>query len=216
MPEQETAQRPARERRGLRFKTKLILVLIGLAALGLSFVLGAVLSHRDAAPVITSELLGQQLANVRELSTVEYHYTNMGKFENQVDFYGWKVPFTTKSFIVAYDGVIKAGVDLSGLETQVSGQRITISLPAPVILSHEIDEDSIEVFDQTHNIFNPIEITDYTGFTADQKDAIEEKAVGNGLLTAAAERAEGAVKGLLSALPGTEEYEISVRVAPAA
>ena len=143
------------------------------------------LSHRDAAPVITSELLGQQLANVRELSTVEYHYTNMGKFENQVDFYGWKVPFTTKSFIVAYDGVIKAGVDLSGLETQVSGQRITISLPAPVILSHEIDEDSIEVFDQTHNIFNPIEITDYTGFTADQKDAIEEKAVGNGLLTAA-------------------------------
>ena len=87
------------------------------------------LSHRDAAPVITSELLGQQLANVRELSTVEYHYTNMGKFENQVDFYGWKVPFTTKSFIVAYDGVIKAGVDLSGLETQVSGQRITISLP---------------------------------------------------------------------------------------
>ena len=40
--------------------------------------------------------------------------------------------------------------------------------------------------------------------------------MGNGLLTAAAERAEGAVKGLLSALPGTEEYEISVRVAPAA
>ena len=37
-----------------------------------------------------------------------YYYTNMGRFENQVDFYGWKVPFTTKSFIVSYDGVIKA------------------------------------------------------------------------------------------------------------
>lgn len=53
---------------------------------------GAVLSRRSAEPVITSDLIGQQLEAVSELATVEYHYTNMGKFENQVDFYGWKVP----------------------------------------------------------------------------------------------------------------------------
>ena len=133
-----------------------------------------------------------------------------------MDFYGWKVPFTTKSFIVAYDGLIKAGVDLSGVEVQVQGEKIAVSLPAPVILSHEIDEKSIEVFDQTHNIFNPIEITDYTGFTADQKSAIEDKAVENGLLTAAAQRAEEAVKGLLSALPELDGYTVSVELAPQA
>ena len=214
MPVQDSTERPVR--RKLRLKTKLALIAALLAALAVSFVLGAVLTHRDAAPVITSELLGQQLSSIRELSTVEYHYTNMGKFENQVDFYGWKVPFTTKSFIVAYDGLIKAGVDLSDVEIQVQGEKISISLPAPVILSHEIDEESIEVFDQTHNIFNPIEITDYTGFTADQKSALENKAIENGLLTAAAQRAEEAVEGLLSALPGLDGYTVSVEVAPQA
>ncbi len=213
MPVQDSTERPVR--RKLRLKTKLALIAALLAALAVSFVLGAVLTHRDAAPVITSELLGQQLSSIRELSTVEYHYTNMGKFENQVDFYGWKVPFTTKSFIVAYDGLIKAGVDLSDVEIQVQGEKISISLPAPAILSHEIEE-SIEVFDQTHNIFNPIEITDYTGFTADQKSALENKAIENGLLTAAAQRAEEAVEGLLSALPGLDGYTVSVEVAPQA
>ena len=106
MPVQDSTEHPVR--RKLRLKTKLTLIAALLAALAASFVLGAVLTHRDSTPVITSELLGQQLSSIRELSTVEYHYTNMGKFENQVDFYGWKVPFTTKSFIVAYDGLIKA------------------------------------------------------------------------------------------------------------
>ena len=84
-----------------------------------------------------------------------------------------------------------------------------------MILSHEIDEDSIEVFDQTHNIFNLSRSRTTPASPPTRRMPIQEKAVGNGLLTAAAERAEDAVKGLLSALPGTEEMKISVRVAPA-
>lgn len=212
MPMRE--QREAK--RGLGLRGRLILILIAAAALTAAFLLGGILSRRETEPVITSELLGQQLADIQELSTVEYHYTNMGKFEDQVDFYGWKVPFTTKSFIVAYDGTIKAGTDLSGMDIQVSGDQISVTLPAPEILSHEIDEDSIQVYDQTHNIFNQIEISDYTGFTADQKSGVEEKAIGNGLLTAAKERSEAAVEHLLSRVPGVEGYTISVTTEKAA
>lgn len=195
--------------KGPRFR--LIYLVLLLALLAGSFVLGAVLTHQeDAAPVITADLLGQELRDVQELATVEYHYTNMGRFENQKDFYGWKVPFTTKSFIVAYDGVIKAGVDLSGLQCSVSGQSITVTLPQAKILSHEMDEDSLEVYDETHNIFNPIEIEDYTSFTADQKTSIENRAVENGLLTAAAQRAESSIRSLISLLPGAEEYTVTV------
>ncbi len=43
-------------------------------------------------------------------------------------------------------------------------------------------EDSLEVYDETRNLFNPITIEDYTGFTADQKQSIEAKATENGLL----------------------------------
>ena len=193
-----------------RLKRKLMGVLALVVLLAVAFGAGAVLSRRSAEPVITSDLIGQQLEAVSELATVEYHYTNMGKFENQVDFYGWKVPFTTKSFIVAYDGVIKAGVDLSEMKIEVSGKTITVTMPEAKVLSHEMDEEGLEVYDETHNIFNPIEIEDYTQFTADQKESIEARALDNGLLTSAAQRAENTVRGLIEALPGMEEYTLTI------
>ena len=200
----------------LELKRKLTLAGVLAAVLLAAFFLGAAWSGRESEPVITSDLLGQQLQAAQELVSVEYHYTNMGKFENQVDFYGWKVPFTTKSFIVSYDGVIKAGVDLSTARVQVdeATQTITITLPEGQILSHEIPEESIEVFDETHNLFNPITIEDYSGFQADQQGVMEEKALQAGLLTQAQDQAEAAVTGLLTPLLD-EGQALEVRTAEA-
>ena len=197
-------------RRFGKLKRRAILVLILIAVVAGAFFLGGVMAGRNSQPQITSALLGQRLNAIQELATQEYHYTNMGRFQNQLDFYGWKVPFTTKSFIVAYDGVIKAGVDLSELQVEVSGKTISVTLPEGKILSHDIDEDSLEVFDETKNIFNPIQIEDYTGFTADQKASMEERAISEGLLTAASERARTVVEEFLSAFPGAEDYTIRV------
>ena len=86
-----------------------------------------------------------------------------------------KIPFTTKSFILTYDGTVKAGVDLDGAEVSVSGTTVTITLPEAEILSHEIDEDSMEVFDEKTSIFNPFTVEDFTSFQSDQKAAMEEK-----------------------------------------
>ena len=80
----------------------------------------------------------------------------------------------------------------------------------PVKEHGDIDEESLEVFDATKNIFNPIQIEDYTGFTADQKASMEERAIDEGLLTAASERARTVVEEFLSAFPGAEEYTIRV------
>lgn len=203
--EEEETSRPRK-----RWKFRLWPIVLFLALMAGSFIMGAVLTHQESEPAITADLLGQQLRDIQELSTVEYHYTNMGRFENQKDFYGWKVPFTTKSFIVAYDGVIKAGVDLSEMKIEVSGKTITVTMPEAKVLSHEMDEESLEVYDETHNIFNPIEIEDYTQFTADQKESIEARALDNGLLTSAAQRAENTVRGLIEALPGVEEYTLTI------
>lgn len=203
--DEEEVSRPRRRRFRL---WPIVLVLVLMAG---AFASGVYFTSRETQPVITADLLGQQLRDIQELSTVEYHYTNMGRFENQKDFYGWKVPFTTKSFIVAYDGVIKAGIDLSDLELQVTGKTITVTLPEAKITSHEMDEDSLEVYDETHNIFNPIEIEDYNTFTADQKASIEQRAIENGLLTSAAQRAEDTVRGLIGMMPGAEEYTVTIQ-----
>ena len=69
----------------LGLKRKLTLAGVLAAVLLAAFFLGAAWSGRESEPVITSDLLGQQLQAAQELVSVEYHYTNMGKFENQVD-----------------------------------------------------------------------------------------------------------------------------------
>ena len=205
-----------REDGGMRLRTKVMLaaaaaVLIAGAVLG-AFLYGVKRASQEAEPVITSDLLGQQLRTAQELVSVAYHYTNMARYENQLDFYGWKVPFTTKTFIVSYDGVIKAGVDLSKVEVHVdeASKKITVKLPDSQVLSHEIPEDSIEVFDESDNVLNRISITDYTSFTGDQKEAMEQRAKDNGLLTSAEEKARDAVDTLLRYLPGMDAYTLQL------
>lgn len=155
-------------------------------------------------------VLETQLSELRELATVSYRYTNMAQFQNSSDFYGVKIPFTTKSFILTYDGEIKAGVDLGQAHIEVSGKTLTVRLPEAAILSHEIDEDSMEVFDEKTSIFNPFTVEDFSAFQADQKLAVEQKALDKGLLTEADQKARDSVTALLSPiLP--EGYRVLVR-----
>lgn len=208
-PQEPHEPRPPKKRR-MRFKTKVTLFLLLVLFLFGVFIAGVVYGGKGRPQAVTSDLISERLQAVQELVSVEYHYTNMGKFENQKDFYGWKVPFTTKSFIVSYDGVIKAGVELDRISVTVENGTVLVGLPFSVILSHEIDEDSIEVFDESHNIFNPIKIEDYTGFTSHEKQKTELNAIEKGLLDAANEKAQTAVSELLSSMPGMSDYELMV------
>lgn len=165
----------------------------------------------EQPPVISADIISQQIMDIQELVTVEYRYTNMGVFEDQKDFYGWSVPLTRKSFIVSYDGIIKAGVDLSGLNVQVSGNTVSVTIPKAEIMSHEIVEDSVEIFDEKDNIFNPIKIEDYAGFTQDQKGKIELKVQEDGLLDQAYQRAQSTIAHLLSGMPDMENYTLLIR-----
>ena len=200
-------------RMGLKMKILLILLTLLLicGAVLAAFLCGLRQASQAAEPQITGDLLASQLRSVQELVTVSYYYTNMGRFENQLDFYGWKVPFTTKSFIVSYDGVIKAGVDLEQLQVSIGGGEVTVTLPESRIISHEIPEDSLEVFDESDNLFNHITIEDYTAFTQDQKSAMEQRAVDGGLLDRANQEARTAVDSLLRIMPGLEEYTLTVK-----
>lgn len=178
------------------------------------FLVGKLWPSCEEPTQMTSDLLSQQIQDISELATVEYNYTNMGKFENQATFYGWKVPFTTKSFIISYDGKIKAGVDMTQVEVSVSKKKIKVTVPKAKILSHEIDEKSIEVFDETKNIFNQISITDYNQFAIDQKDKMEKSVKEKGLLEEAQKKVESTIKTFIKSLNKSSiDYEITINVA---
>lgn len=155
-------------------------------------------------------VLESRLSDISELASVTYSYTNMAQFKSSSEFYGMTVPFTTKRFILTYDGVIKAGVNLAEAAVDISGTAVTVTLPAAEILSHEIEEDSVQVFDEKTSIFNPFTVEDFSTFQADQKEEMEAKALEKGLLVQAGEQAKGSVEALLaSVLP--EGYTLTVR-----
>ncbi|WP_312942685.1 DUF4230 domain-containing protein [Oscillibacter sp.] len=154
-------------------------------------------------------ILENRLEEISELASVSWSYTNMAQFENKNVFYGMTLPFTTKKFILTYDGEIKVGVDLRKAAVDISGTEIHIRLPQAEILSHEIDENSVEVFDEKSSIFNPFTVEDFTAFQSDQKAAMEKKAVEKGLLKEGREKAADSVHLLLgAALP--EGYALSI------
>lgn len=193
---------------GKKFTLIKIIILIVLAAV--IFIAGMMQMKKNMTPDITSELINNRLEDAKELTTLKYHYTNMGQFQNQSDFYGWKVPFTTKSFIVSYDGLINAGVDLMGAMVKVTGKKIQIMIPHAKILSHEIYEDSLQVFLEKDSIFNPIKISDYNDFSMDQKQVVEEKAIDKGLLTEADKKSKEAIKDILRLDQYLKDYEITI------
>lgn len=159
-------------------------------------------------PEITSDLISKKLVTISELATVDYIYTNMGKFEDVTNFYGWQVPFTKKAFIVSYDGEIKAGIDMKEVQVTVNGNRITIDLSQPKIFSHSIDNSSLQLFDEKSYLFNPLKIKDYTSFVEKEKIKMEKDAIANGLYVEANKKSKEAIRNLVEVFNTTEEYNV--------
>lgn len=189
---------------------KVIIIILVIAIIGAAaYFIGVRNGKLAEKPTITSSTIESQIKSIKELSTVQYYYTNMGSFENQNEFYGIKIPLTLKKFIVTYDGVIKAGISLEDVKVTVSEDKIIVNLPPGEILSHEIYEDSLMIYDEKNSIFNPINIDDYSSFTKDQKSTMERKAIERGILEEAIKEAKLAIEEGLNVIPEVrEEYTI--------
>ena len=186
-----------------------IILLIGLALFA-AFFYGKRQMKSEMEPEITSSLIYNKLVSAKELTTLKYHYTNMGHFENQNTFYGYNVPFTSKEFIVSYEGLINAGIDLDKIKVDVGDKSIEIKIPPAEILSHEIYEDSLKVYDERESIFNRIDIEDYNNFSKDQKTEVEKRAIKKGLLKEADEESKKAIQEILGADTILSKYDIKI------
>ena len=186
-------------------------ILFLMLIIALIFFAGMKFADRNSEPEISSTALAQQLQEVNELAVLDYNYTKVGKFENSLKLNGWSIPLTKKSFLLTYAGRIQAGVDMSAMEVNVKGKKILVTLPEVRILNNVLDEKSIEVYDETKNIFNPISINDYKTFATKQKERVEDEAIENGLLSEAATKAQSTIRKFLQMIPEIkDDYTIEV------
>lgn len=149
---------------------------------------------------VTIDLIKSEIHEIGEIATIEYLYTDAGKFENPKQLFGVDVPFTKKSFIAKWDGIIKAGVQVDKIIVEIndSNKEIIVHMPNSIILSHEIDKDSIETLDEKNGLFNPIRVEDVREFDKVSKDAMEERAIENGILDKASENAKEIIEKLVN------------------
>lgn len=193
-------------------KRKLRNILLAILLLGIIFVGGVYYGSQESEPEINGQLIEQQLVEAQDLVTMTYNYSNASAFENQKDFNGFKLPFTNKSFILAYDGKIDGGIDMTQVTVSIDEltQEIVIDLPEPEIFNHEINSASVEVFDESESVFNQIQVEDYANFFEQQKDEVKTEALERGLLTEAQTKSEEAVGDIVALFPQiSEEYTIS-------
>lgn len=191
-----------------RLRRAVINVIIILVLLAAAFIAGMVFAahlaeqrENESPPRMTQQQIITELNAISEYAVLDYRYTNVAEFEDKIEFYGWKVPLTGKSFVISYDGSMKLGIAETP-QVQLLGDEIIIRLPPISVLSHEIFEDSLQILEQTKNLFNPLKIEDYATFAADQKLVVEQDALADGLYDEARANAEAQLSDMLARLPG--------------
>jgi hypothetical protein len=157
---------------------------------------------------VSAHTVIKEILPIGEYASLAYHYTSVVKDINSRDIKGFTIPFTTRKYIFTYDGKMKLGID--GTRTRVEEAEpvengkpiIRIILPPIKILSHEIMDESIEVFEQSQTIFNEIKIQDAFKVTAERKQEIEEKVMAGEVVQEARASAEQQLGAFINALPG--------------
>lgn len=157
-------------------------------------------TYTVATKEVTIDLIKSEINDIGELATIEYLYTDAGKFENPKQLFGFNVPFTTKSFIAKWDGVIKAGVEIDQIIVEINdaNKEIIVHMPKSVILSHMIMKESIETLDEKDGLFNPVKVDDVREFDKVSKEAMEERAIENGILDKASDNAQEIIEKLVN------------------
>lgn len=152
---------------------------------------------------ITIDYVSKKLENISDLSTAEMTYNGLFTVTEG------NIPFITKKgFSMIYTASVKAGIDASLIKTEVTDEKIIVTLPATEIQMSWVDPDSIQFYDEKHALFNWSEKTDVTqAISAAEKD-VKEKADTDGLLDKASRQAKYVVEGILEGSSGNREIVV--------
>lgn len=158
----------------------------------------------------TSTVLSK-IVHIQELATVKYNYAGVIGYKDNYKVLNISVPLTDKYFLLKYNGYLKAGVDFSRIKVNINGENVHVSMPRAQILDIVIDENSVKVYDESDNAFNPIKISDYNNALIEEKKTMRQDAIKQGVLKDANGQAELAVKSLLQEM-GFKNINITLEV----
>lgn len=190
------------------FKKRQFRILLIVLAMLAGIVLGVGIAHIRAE--YTSRIVNLRMENVGELVTQAAYFTNVQVISDAREVFGVTVPFTESQYIFSYDGVIRAGVNFAEIDYEINteARTITISVPKPYIMSTVIDEDSLEIYNESKNIFTPLTMNDLQASRQKLIEEAETQAVANGLLVEAEFNARLIIESFFLSNDALGNYEI--------
>ncbi|MCQ2438550.1 MAG: DUF4230 domain-containing protein [Oscillospiraceae bacterium] len=151
--------------------------------------------------------MAEEIAEIGELAAVEYRYTNVGAMDSSVQFLNYTVPLTQKTVVVTMDGVIKVGVDVEKILISADEEKkvITLTIPEARLLSNELDEKSVQIYNESTGLFNRETFADGSAIREQIKASAVRNAEANGIYELARSRTEGILRAMLESVPGLKE-----------
>ena len=195
----------------LKGRINFITVFFILTTLLLSFFIVLNYQSKDKKSGYDSTTILNRVMPIQELALVKYNYSGVIGYKDFIKVLKINIPLTEKSFLLKYNGYIKAGVDFKNMKVDVSGKNIHISLPNPRILDTLIDEKSIKVYNESINAFNPLTIADYNKAIMKEKETMISDAISQGILKDATAQAELVLTSIMKDM-GFENIKITQEI----
>ncbi|WP_448667180.1 DUF4230 domain-containing protein [Aerococcus viridans] len=165
----------------------------------------------DITPQFDTNDIEATISDIGELATSEYRYTiSQTAKKDDVKLIGISIPFTSSHVLYSYQGVIKAGIQFGEITIHVNetDKTVFVELPETEILSEEVFQDSLIVYNESYSPFNTFTFSDMNLSVADLKDTAKKDAVKNGLLDAARENAITILNSTVNSFYDTDEYTV--------
>lgn len=161
---------------------------------------------------ITSDTIREGLQDVGKLATEEYFFTEVVSYASVKKLWNINLGFTNSNFLISYDGVVTAGIDLADVRVEKHDDEkvIYVLVPDAGIMSVDIDFDSFQVFSEREGIGNPLRLENYNDALKAIDETARQKAVEKGILDKATENAAFIIRKFVGSMVDLNEYTLSI------
>lgn len=138
------------------------------------------------------------ITQVLDLNTVKYNYSNIVTVKKDKSINDIKIPFSEKSFIIKYNGVINGGVKPEDIKViKNTGNKIHIEVKKCRILNHYIDDQNIYVYDIKSSVFNKVDINEVLQDVSKYKKEYEKKVIKEGFMDEVQKNTKASLENML-------------------
>ena len=188
---------------------KIVLASIRMVSILISAIAAIFVTYRltkKDEPEITNTFISEKLEAVSELTTAKLTYTGLVRYTEG------NIPFLTKKeFNMLYRAGVRAGIDLSQANIDVTDSEVKLTLPKAEIQEISVDADSIQFYDESFALFNGEKREDTVEALKVAEEDVRENGNMEDLMAEAQEQTEILLTGFLDELIGDRTLVISYR-----